>query len=173
MVWVITGRTGRAGREGKAVTYFTDADAPFLKSLVPVVSFFPSLLFPSLFSVRSRALIVFQNQYWQCHSAIWIDGTGVDNKTAQAVQDEAETNGQSEALRVHQPCSQDWTGGCYQETVRTHRYFSTYFILFSSLFVCCWLTKNKNKKSRDMIEGSKRRKAKLAMKEAAAEGKEE
>lgn len=25
------GRTGRAGREGKAVTYFTDEDAPFLK----------------------------------------------------------------------------------------------------------------------------------------------
>lgn len=27
-----TGRTGRAGREGKAVTYFTDEDAPFLKT---------------------------------------------------------------------------------------------------------------------------------------------
>ena len=26
------GRTGRAGREGKAVTYFTDEDAPYLKS---------------------------------------------------------------------------------------------------------------------------------------------
>ena len=29
-----TGRTGRAGREGKAVTYFTDEDAPFLKTYV-------------------------------------------------------------------------------------------------------------------------------------------
>ena len=29
---MILGRTGRAGREGKAVTYFTDEDAPFLKS---------------------------------------------------------------------------------------------------------------------------------------------
>lgn len=28
------GRTGRAGREGKAVTFFTDEDAPFLKSYV-------------------------------------------------------------------------------------------------------------------------------------------
>jgi hypothetical protein len=28
------GRTGRAGREGKAVTYFTDEDAPFLKTFV-------------------------------------------------------------------------------------------------------------------------------------------
>lgn len=28
----VIGRTGRAGREGKAVTYFTDEDAPFLKS---------------------------------------------------------------------------------------------------------------------------------------------
>lgn len=27
------GRTGRAEREGKAVTYFTDEDAPFLKTL--------------------------------------------------------------------------------------------------------------------------------------------
>jgi len=25
------GRTGRAGREGKAITYFTNDDAPFLK----------------------------------------------------------------------------------------------------------------------------------------------
>ena len=29
-----SGRTGRAGREGKAVTYFTDEDAPYLKSCV-------------------------------------------------------------------------------------------------------------------------------------------
>lgn len=29
-----TGRTGRAGREGKAVTYFTDEDAPYLKACV-------------------------------------------------------------------------------------------------------------------------------------------
>ena len=28
------GRTGRAGREGKAVTFFTDEDAPFLKTCV-------------------------------------------------------------------------------------------------------------------------------------------
>lgn len=28
----VTGRTGRAGREGKAITYFTDQDAPFLKT---------------------------------------------------------------------------------------------------------------------------------------------
>ena len=29
---VILGRTGRAGREGKAITYFTNQDAPFLKT---------------------------------------------------------------------------------------------------------------------------------------------
>ena len=28
----LAGRTGRAGREGKAITYFTDEDAPFLKT---------------------------------------------------------------------------------------------------------------------------------------------
>jgi ATP-dependent RNA helicase DDX52/ROK1 len=28
----LSGRTGRAGREGKAMTYFTDEDAPFLKT---------------------------------------------------------------------------------------------------------------------------------------------
>lgn len=28
------GRTGRAGREGDAITYFTDADAPYLKAYV-------------------------------------------------------------------------------------------------------------------------------------------
>lgn len=28
----ILGRTGRAGREGDAITYFTDADAPYLKA---------------------------------------------------------------------------------------------------------------------------------------------
>ena len=27
-----SGRTGRAGREGDAITYFTDADAPYLKA---------------------------------------------------------------------------------------------------------------------------------------------
>jgi ATP-dependent RNA helicase DDX52/ROK1 len=31
---ILTGRTGRAGREGVAITYFTDDDAPYLKSLV-------------------------------------------------------------------------------------------------------------------------------------------
>ncbi|KIJ68765.1 hypothetical protein HYDPIDRAFT_179802 [Hydnomerulius pinastri MD-312] len=31
------GRTGRAGQEGKAVTYFTDADAPYLKSIANVL----------------------------------------------------------------------------------------------------------------------------------------
>lgn len=30
------GRTGRAGREGKATTFFTDEDAPFLKSYVAI-----------------------------------------------------------------------------------------------------------------------------------------
>ena len=30
----LPGRTGRAGRDGKAVTYFTDEDAPYLKSYV-------------------------------------------------------------------------------------------------------------------------------------------
>ena len=30
----ILGRTGRAGRDGIAITYFTDEDAPFLKSCV-------------------------------------------------------------------------------------------------------------------------------------------
>lgn len=33
-VFVRVGRTGRMGREGKAVTYFTDDDAPFLKMQV-------------------------------------------------------------------------------------------------------------------------------------------
>lgn len=33
---VFEGRTGRAGREGKATTFFTDEDAPFLKSYVAV-----------------------------------------------------------------------------------------------------------------------------------------
>lgn len=33
-LWHLIGRTGRAGREGKAVTYFTDQDAPFLKTWV-------------------------------------------------------------------------------------------------------------------------------------------
>lgn len=28
------GRTGRAGREGTAITYFTNEDAPFLKPYV-------------------------------------------------------------------------------------------------------------------------------------------
>ena len=28
---MFVGRTGRAGREGKAVTFFTDEDAPYLK----------------------------------------------------------------------------------------------------------------------------------------------
>uniref|UniRef100_A0A0W0G6Q6 RNA helicase n=1 Tax=Moniliophthora roreri TaxID=221103 RepID=A0A0W0G6Q6_MONRR len=32
-----TSRTGRAGREGKAVTFFTDEDAPFLKSIANVL----------------------------------------------------------------------------------------------------------------------------------------
>jgi ATP-dependent RNA helicase DDX52/ROK1 len=31
---IFAGRTGRAGREGKAVTYFTDEDGPFLKAYV-------------------------------------------------------------------------------------------------------------------------------------------
>ncbi|KAJ3338185.1 RNA-dependent ATPase rok1 [Kappamyces sp. JEL0680] len=31
------GRTGRAGREGEAVTYFTKEDAPYLKSIVNVM----------------------------------------------------------------------------------------------------------------------------------------
>lgn len=35
LMWHAVGRTGRAGREGKAVTYFTDEDAPFLKAYVP------------------------------------------------------------------------------------------------------------------------------------------
>ena len=30
----LVGRTGRAGREGKAVTYFTNEDAPYIKSYV-------------------------------------------------------------------------------------------------------------------------------------------
>jgi ATP-dependent RNA helicase DDX52/ROK1 len=37
------GRTGRAGREGKAVTYFTDEDAPYLKSLVVVFLIYVTL----------------------------------------------------------------------------------------------------------------------------------
>ena len=28
----MSGRTGRAGREGKAITYFTNQDAPYLKT---------------------------------------------------------------------------------------------------------------------------------------------
>ena len=32
------GRTGRAGRDGIAITYFTDEDAPFLKSCVAFCS---------------------------------------------------------------------------------------------------------------------------------------
>ena len=31
---MFAGRTGRAGREGKAVTFFTDEDAPYLKMCV-------------------------------------------------------------------------------------------------------------------------------------------
>lgn len=31
---MFVGRTGRAGREGKAVTFFTDEDAPYLKMCV-------------------------------------------------------------------------------------------------------------------------------------------
>ncbi|KDQ11156.1 hypothetical protein BOTBODRAFT_35695 [Botryobasidium botryosum FD-172 SS1] len=31
------GRTGRAGRDGEAITYFTDADAPYLKSIANVL----------------------------------------------------------------------------------------------------------------------------------------
>lgn len=31
------GRTGRAGREGKAVTFFTDEDGPYLKTIANVI----------------------------------------------------------------------------------------------------------------------------------------
>ena len=34
IVFTFLGRTGRAGREGKAVTFFTDEDAPYLKMCV-------------------------------------------------------------------------------------------------------------------------------------------
>ena len=34
---ITLGRTGRAGREGKAVTFFTDEDAPYLKTVANVI----------------------------------------------------------------------------------------------------------------------------------------
>lgn len=40
----LTGRTGRMGREGKAVTYFTNEDGPFLKTYVFQPSASPSPL---------------------------------------------------------------------------------------------------------------------------------
>ena len=61
------GRTGRAGREGKAVTFFTDEDAPYLKMCVYI------------------NVLAVTRHFWQnckCHSSIRICCPRLDPPTA-------------------------------------------------------------------------------------------
>lgn len=99
----IPGRTGRMGREGKAVTFFTNDDGPFLKTYVPVPFRVPGLTcYP---------------QHRQRHPPIRLIGAGLDLQVAKAVQDDAQRNGQSQATRLCAGRTPDRTGGCNQEAV--------------------------------------------------------
>ena len=85
-VFVRVGRTGRMGREGKAVTYFTDDDAPFLKMQVVRRSLYEFVLY-----------IDVMTQDCKCHSAIGFICTRMDTQTTKTLEDEATGDGQGQA----------------------------------------------------------------------------
>lgn len=88
------------------MTYFTDDDAPYLKSYVT-----------SVLLGRMQAKGWFQD--CECGASVGLDRTRLDSQASKAVEAEEEADGKGEARRECECGAADWPQGRDQETVRT------------------------------------------------------